>query len=66
LKNFPLDLAPVARVMAVLQAKLAQAEPLTRPQFFNEYSKHTFYLNPWYNIYHSWQSVSNKNFRSGF
>jgi len=28
--------------MAVLQAKLAQAKPLSRPQFFDEGSKHSF------------------------
>jgi len=38
---FPIDIAPVARVVTVLLAKLAQTEPLARPQFFDESSKHT-------------------------
>jgi len=42
LEDFAFDLAPVARVVAVLQTKLTQAEPLSRPQFLDECSKHRF------------------------
>jgi len=42
LEDFAFDLAPIAGVVAVLQTKLAQAEPSSRPQFFDEYSKHRF------------------------
>jgi len=31
----------------VFQTKLAQAEPLPCPQFFDEFSKHKVDLNPW-------------------
>jgi hypothetical protein len=36
LEHLTLELAPVARGVAVLLTKLAQAEPPARPQFFDE------------------------------
>lgn len=42
-KDFPLDFAPVAGVVAVFEAKFPQTKPLFRAQFFDECSKHNFY-----------------------
>src|SRR5439155_21265805 len=63
LEDLALDLAPIAGVMAVLQTKLAQAEPLPRPDFFDEFSKHRFNVTSWYNIYHTRKELSNKIFQ---
>ena len=40
--DFPLDLAPVAGVVAVFQTELAQAEALLRADLFYELAKNSF------------------------
>lgn len=39
-KDLALNFTPVARVVAVFLAEFAQTQPLSRPQFFDEGSKH--------------------------
>ena len=43
-QDFALNLAPIAGVVAVREAKLAQTKPLFRPQFFDEDSKYRFFF----------------------
>src|SRR5215212_4768527 len=44
-EHLALDLAPVARVVSVLQTKFAQAQALTFPDLFYEFAKHSFGFN---------------------
>src|ERR1017187_4179459 len=60
LENFAFDLAPVAGVVAVFKAKLPQAEPPPRTQFFDECSKHRLNLVSWYEQYHTQPELCNK------
>ena len=53
LEHLPFDLAPVARVVAVLQTKLAQAEPPARPQFLDECSEHRIAGGVLYKVYNT-------------
>ena len=54
-EHFAFDLAPVARVVAVLEANFAQAQALSFPDLFYELAKHSVDFILWFYIYHRHQ-----------